>query len=753
MIKTVLLRLLPLLAFAPGLAWAQDYDFHPPRSGDDAAAAAALRDLSERLLPVYQDSDIERYLANLAVLQLADSNYAAADDALQSLRQRRQGSGGPAADGAAAAMELYTHAITLAATGKETLAQAFAEAFRDTVPKLDDRVAYAAEAWLAQPPALARDTLQQAFDSVRGNSIDQEQALEMMRDYAAWNAQRSLGPLVGALAAEEQQRRYLSGDEVLLRGAGGAQIHVRVLRPRSGAPKRPALLEFALDPGREDAVACAAHGYVGVVAYSDTAGDAGSRQHDRRLLFKHEGEDARTVIRWIARQPWSDGRVGMYGDGFGGFVAWSAARRLPEPLKAIATWDAMAPGVDFPAPGRVFHNAALPWAIAATAADGSSGRSPAQWDELNRRWYRSGKAYRALERLARLRDRNFDSWLAHPSYDRFWQRMVPFGPGFARIGIPVLSMTGYYSEDEAGALYYFAEQQRYRPDADATLLIGPWDSDALRGGASPTLRGYAVDSTARIDLRQLRLQWFDHVFRNSALPPLLGGHVNYEQMGANEWWHAPTLDAVANDTLKLYLAQAATGERQRLAAAAPADDTAFIAQTVELKDRRDADWTPPARLAGKVPEPRNGLAFVSDPLPQGLDLDGRLSGTLDLDVNRMDLDLRLALYELPPGGGALQLGQAYTFRASYAGDRVHRRLLKAGERQQLAFGAESMIARKLQPGSRLLLLLEVNKRPDQQINYGTGGEVSDESIAAARRPLQIRWYGDSVIELPVRKKP
>jgi uncharacterized protein len=745
MIKFALLRLLPLLAFAPAWAWAQDYDFHPPQSVDEPATAAALRDLTERLLPVYQDTDIERYLSNLAVLQLADSNYAAADDALQSLRQRRQGSGGP--DGPAAAMGLYVHAMTLAATGKETLAQAFAETFRDTVPQLDDRVAYAAEAWLAQPPALARDALQQAFDNARGNnSVDQEQALALMRDYAAWNAQRSLGPLVGALAAEEQQRRYLGGDEVLLHGAGGAQIHVRVVRPKGGAPKRPALLEFDLDPSRQDAVACAAHGYVGVVAYSE----AGGKHHDRELLFKHEGEDARTVIRWIAKQPWSDGRVGMYGDGFGGFAAWSAARRLPGPLKAIATWDAMAPGIDFPAPGRVFHNAALPWAIAATAPDGRSGRTPAQWAELNRQWYRSGKPYRALDRLGKARDRNFDTWLAHPSYDRFWQRMVPFGRRFATVGIPVLSMTGYYSEDEAGALYYFAEHQHYRQNADTTLLIGPWDDDALRHGVAPMLRGYGVDAAARVDLWQLRLQWFDHVFRNTAAPTLLSDRVNYEQMGANEWRHAPTLAAAANDTLKLYLAPAA-GERQHLAAAAPKDDAA-IAQTVSLKDRRDADWTEATRLTGRPPDARNGLVFVSDPLPQGLELDGSLSGTLDFDVDRMDLDLRLALYELPPSGGSLQLGQPYTFRASYAGDRVHRRLLKDGERQALAFHAEGMIARKLQPGSRLLLLLEVNKRPDEQINYGTGSEVSGESIADARRPLRIRWYGDSVIELPVRGK-
>ena len=77
--------------------------------------------------------------------------------------------------------------------------------------------------------------------------------------------------------------------------------------------------------------------------------------------------------------------------------------------------------------------------------------------------------------------------------------------------------------------------------------------------------------------------------------------------------------------------------------------------------------------------------------------------------------------------------------------------MKAGERQQLSFRSERLTSRRFQAGSRLVMILGINKRPDEQINYGTGQDVSDESIADANIPLKIRWYGSSYIDIPVRQ--
>ena len=53
-----------------------------------------------------------------------------------------------------------------------------------------------------------------------------------------------------------------------------------------------------------------------------------------------EHADGEVVIDWLARQPWSNGNVGMFGISWGGFNAIQMAARQPPALKAIIAVDA-----------------------------------------------------------------------------------------------------------------------------------------------------------------------------------------------------------------------------------------------------------------------------------------------------------------------------------------------------------------------------------------------------------------------------
>ena len=173
---------------------------------------------------------------------------------------------------------------------------------------------------------------------------------------------------------------------------------------------------------------------------------------------------------------------------------------------------------------------------------------------------------------------------------------------------------------------------------------------------------------------------------------------------------------------------------------------------MNFADRTDAGWMPPVDLISRNLAPHNGILFVSDPLAKSSEFDGLFSGRLDFTVNKMDMDVHVTLYERQASGAYVRLFEPTDeFRASYARDRVHRHLLKAGERQELAFRSERMTSRKLEAGSRLVMVLGINKRPDREINYGTGNDVSEESIADAKIPLKVRWYSDSYIDIPVRR--
>jgi putative CocE/NonD family hydrolase len=750
--RRVLLRLAALLLpfSIPAWAFAQDLQFQAPATASDAGTPRIMQDLAERLLPVYQEPDQDRYLANLSALQMVAGDYVAADATRESLRERRRSADSGRPVGRGTLYDVYAHAKSLETEDHLTFTDAFERTYEETISRLSDHDVYAVEEWLQASPQEARDDFQSLLARQRPiDTINQEDAVKLVWAYLAYEAYRSFSPLVASLETKDDARRYLTDDEILIPVPRRPTLHVRVIRPKSAAGPLAALLELSIDPSRNFAKEYAAHGYAGVAAYMERG---------RAIPFvpyQHDGEEARAIVLWIAKQPWSDGRVAMVGEGYSGFTAWAAAAHPPAALKAIATSAPIVPGVDRPMVGSIFQNSAYRWSLQVTNTKPSLDAGFADdgvWRALNEKWYRSGRPYRDLGRIFGRPNPIFIRWLNHPSYDRFWQTMVPFREQFAHLDIPILTTTGYFDDGEPAALYYFSQHQRYNSHADHTLLIGPYDDSVIQHGSltSPVLRDYAIDPVARLDLRELRYQWLDHALKGAALPSQLSGRINYEVMGANEWQHAPSFAALAAGSQRYYLDASGSSASHRLSKR-KSPKLAAIAQMIRFKDRSDAGWLPPSDLISKSLVTHNAVLYQSDPLPKATRMSGLITGHLDFVVNKMDMDLGVAMYELKSSGEYLRLfDPADELRLSYAADRIHRHLLKAGERQQLAFTSERMTSRQLEQGSRLVMVLRISKRPDREINYGTGGDVSDESMADGKVPLKVRWFNDSYIEVPVQ---
>jgi predicted acyl esterase len=175
-----------------------------------------------------------------------------------------------------------------------------------------------------------------------------------------------------------------------------------------------------------------------------------------------------------------------------------------------------------------------------------------------------------------------------------------------------------------------------------------------------------------------------------------------------------------------------------------------VTQLVKLADRTDADWTAPASLVFKTLSERNTLVLLSDPLTQPMDLVGTPKLHLDFTPNKFDVDLSVTLFEQFANGDYIQLfDPPFEFRASYARDLAGRHLLRAGEQQQLDVTVQRVLGRRIQAGSRLVIAIGIVKRPDRQINYGTGGDVSTESLSDAQIPVRIRWGAGTYFDLPV----
>lgn len=603
------LAVVPCLLATP-VASAQQIAFPSAAVASDSGLAAAMPALAEQALTTYSDTNRDTYLDNLLRLQLVRGRYAEAGTTLAALRDLRRAANS-AQWAAILPYQMYARAKARQVADGVPFDEAFRESFPTIVGRLDDQTAAYQVPWVfGTSLSRLQGNLRAALNQQQGKtSIAVPEAVDLVRKYLAVQAYRSFQPLIAGLQDEDDHRRYIIDKDVPVRTPDGATVCTLVMRHRAASARLPALLNFTIyaDSNHTDEVRLtASHGYAGVGGLTRGKGCS----PDQPVPIEHDGRDAAALIEWISRQVWSDGRVGMYGGSYDGFTQWAAAKHMPNALKAMMPSVTFAPGVDFPMDGNVFMNYAYPWPFYTTnlkGLDDATYYDAARWDRLNHDWYVGGRTYRDLDKIDGTPNRFFDRWLGHPSYDPYWQGVIPYKKEFARINIPVLTTTGYYDSGQIGALYYFAQHYKYDPSAEHYLVIGPYDHvRGQRGTISPTgsamsvLRGYQLDPVAQIDILELRYQWFDYVFKGGPKPALLKDKVNYEVMGANRWKHAPSLAAMGDHTLRFHLSAARSGGAYRLRERKPVGD-AFVTQVVDLADRTDVRGCPPAAISSIRP--------------------------------------------------------------------------------------------------------------------------------------------------------
>jgi len=745
MIKRICVALSCL--FAVSLLTAGELAFTGAAADNVAVAEKVLPDLAARTIAAYADPDRSKYLDNLFRLQISAGREEEARASLSELHALRE-KADPQRVSTLIRYEMYVEAKLRTRAQHATFADAFGAVFAERMAQLDDATAYTVQYSLGTAPHWLEDDLRQALEAHAGaTTLAVADSIDLLRTYAAARMYREIGPLVEALTAQDSAHRYETQRDVPIRTPDGATVTATVVRPRGARGKLPALLEFTIYANAQRALVeptlSASHGYAGVLAYSRGKGAS----PDLPVAFEHDGADADTVIEWIARQEWSDGRVGMFGGSYDGFSLWAAAKRLPKALKAMMPSVTAAPGIDIPMEGNVFADFFYRWPLYTTSGpwlDEAGYNDEAHWDALYKRWYRSGRAYRELPEIDGKPNPTYLRWLQHPSYDAYWQAQIPYREEFAQIDIPVLTTTGYFDPGQIGALYYFNEHRKYNAQADHYLLIGPYDHVGAQRQSADVLNGYTIDPVAAIDIMDLRYRWFDHCFRGGPLPVELADRVNYQVMGANVWKHAPSIEAMGPPR-RFYL----DGAREvgRLADE-PSKPGAFATQTVDFADRSDVDAAFSGLIIDDHVDDRNALVYVSKPVAVATRVSGLFSGELDVRVNKKDFDFSIALYEQMPDGKYFQLS-TFIARASYLRDRSKRHLLPPGKRQKLAFTSGRLTSRQFQPGSRLVAVVGVPHQPELQINYGSGKDVSDETLADAKTPLRVRWYGDSFISVPM----
>lgn len=567
----------------------------------------------------------------------------------------------------------------------------------------------------------------------------------------------------------ENGKSYLVQDSILIETRDGAQLAAIIVRQKEiSAPVATILFHtiYARKTDIKTAIQAADHGFVGIVSYTRGKGIS----PEEIVAYEYEANDTYDIIDWISKQEWSNGEVGMYGGSYVGFTQWAAAKKLHPALKTIVPSAAAAPGIAEPSENGVIPHFFYPWPHYTTTnkhLNNELYNDHERWNSLYSKHYEMGTSFRSLDSLDGLPNPNFQADTKHPTYDAYWQDMMPYKEDFAQINIPVLSTTGYYDGGQIGAMYYLREHYAYNPNAEHYLIIGPYTHFGSQRVPDIEVSNYTIDPVAQINITNLIFDWFDYIFKDSPKPALLKNKINYQVMGANKWGHAPTLNDMSNDTLRFYFNNESSGavftsifdsgnngsnEHFSFSSQKPSN-LGYIQLETDFKDKTPGAqhnyYTP--LLINETLTVGNGLSFITPEFTEDIELNGSFFGELKISINKKDMDCSMVLYEQTPEGTYFKLMNRYIGRASHAKDIEKRQLLVPNEITSFPFTNVRMTSKQLRKGSRLVLVLNINKHQYEQVNYGSGKPVADETVADAGEPLVVKWYNDSYINFPMNK--
>ncbi|WP_069885697.1 CocE/NonD family hydrolase [Streptomyces luteocolor] len=276
--------------------------------------------------------------------------------------------------------------------------------------------------------------------------------------------------------------------------ADGTGLYARVWRPVTDEPV-PVLLEY-LPYRLSDWTAprdwqrhpwYAGHGYASVRV--DVRGHGNSEGLPTDEYSAQELADGVEVVNWLAAQPWSNGRVGMFGISWGGFNSLQIAALAPEPLKAIVTVcsadDRYDNDVHYVG-GSVLAVDMHAWAATMLAFVSRPPDPQFVGDAWREMW---------LTRLEAV-DPFIHTWLDHQTRDAYW-RHGSVCEDYSAIGAAVLAVGGWHDPYRDTVLRLV----EHLPDDQVRGLIGPWSHQYPDRGLPP---GPAIG------FLQETLRWWDH---------------------------------------------------------------------------------------------------------------------------------------------------------------------------------------------------------------------------------------------------
>lgn len=526
-----------------------------------------------------------------------------------------------------------------------------------------------------------------------------------------------------------------SADHVMLPMRDGVRLATDVFLPTTRRPAPTVLVRLPYDKSgpfsfmSEVATRLTDRGYAFVV--QDVRGKV--RSEGENLAFVHEVPDGYDTLDWISAQPWSNGRVGMFGDSYYGFTQWAALASGHPSLQAmVPRMTTTEIGTDWMYLDGVFNvSTMVEWAIHTWVAN------PLMEHHID--W-----SVRPLQGLvpatvSGLRSRSLDQWSVTAPDDPYWTRAVYAGRRPLPGRIPTLHCGGFYDVFSRGQLRDFHRSRHGAAANDQFLMMDASDhfDDVLT--PSGTTPDYAVTPAMLdkfLDTRYLPapMEFLDRYLmdREARIPRVRWA------LGTAGWRESESWPPPGATELTLYPADAVhagTGPQGGALATSP-DSVGGVVSWVHdpadpVPSLVDDPWRPLLRLPDERPVQvrHDVVTFTGDPQGSPLDLAGPVRFTASFSASHDTTHLVARLLDVTPAGESrLIVEGAHLVCGAVDGTTVVVDLGDTGYR--------------VQPGHRLRLAVSSSCYPRWAVHPGT-----DESPFTADRfvPTTARLHlaGDS----------
>jgi putative CocE/NonD family hydrolase len=472
----------------------------------------------------------------------------------------------------------------------------------------------------------------------------------------------------------------------------------------------------------------AERGYIAVIQGTRGRYESGGDQYP----LIHERRDGLETLAWLKRQPWFDGRLGMWGGSAFGHTQWAVADQLPAGPSGRSALMVQISSTDFHGmfyPGGAFSLAsALFWAIR------SRGPEDARPDADALRRGAAGLPLLDADRRAIGDVPFFNDWVGHPARDAYWQS-IDGEDRAASLQGPVLLTAGWFDPFLPGQLADFVRIRRdARSDvAGATrLIVGPWAhaETVMLPGAAAT-RNYRLESLAP------SIPWFDRHLRVMGPGVQPDSPVRLFVMGTNVWRDEHEWPLARARAMSWYLrsrggANSASGDGG-LSAAAPTEH--------EPPDTFESDPQNPVPTRGgamigngsgvarqdDVERRRDVLVYTTAPLADDVEVTGPLTATLYVATSAPHTDFTAKIVDVQRDGTPYNVSDGI-LRRQYAASPDPATADPVPI--EIALWPTSMVFRR---GHRIRLEVASSNFPRYDRNPNTGAPIATATVTAAAR--------------------